>query len=189
MHDDRVPVKTAGPDLLEEMKYEHRDIALQKLMWFIAVFFVGFIAAMIVTVGIYQFFIPDWAKLGRIPEPSPYRRLPPHPQIQVDPQRDMQEFRLAEDKQVSGEQGAVTGTKAVMTVTAAIDKLAGDEGIAGIKGTTEAKRGDHFPGSRAYEGNTTGIYESTGGPAGSDHTKDAPAAAGEHRGSGGETAP
>lgn len=152
MHDDRVPVKPAGPDLLAEMKYEHRDIALEKLMWFIGVFFIGFIAAMLITVGIYQFFIPNWAKLGKIPEPSPYRRLPPLPQVQVNPQRDMELFRLAEDKQVSGEQGAVPGTKSAMTVTAAIDQLAGQDGIAGIKGTTEAKRGEFYPGSRAYDG-------------------------------------
>jgi hypothetical protein len=185
MHDDHVPVKNAGPDLLSEMKFEHRDIALQKLMGFIVVFIVGFIAAMIVTIGIYQFFIPDWAKLGKIAAPSPYRRLPPHPQIQVDPKHDMELYRLAEDKQVSGEQGAIPGTKPAMTVTAAIDKLAGQEGIAGITGTTEAKRGEFFPGSRAFAGKTEGVYHGTGGPATQPEGASAPATGGEHGASSG----
>lgn len=163
MHDDRVPAKNAGPDLLAKMDYEHRDIALQKLMWFITVFIIGFLAAMLITVGIYQFFIPNWAKLGKIPEPSPYRRLPPHPQVQVDPRRDMALYRLAEDKQTSGEQGAVAGTKPAMTVTAAIEKLAAQDGIAGITGTAEAKRGEYFPGSRAFDGKPPAAGHSTGG--------------------------
>ncbi len=184
MADEHVPAKNAGPDLLAEMKYEHRDIALQKLMGFIVVFIVGFVSAMIVSIGIYQFFIPNWAKLGKIPEPSPYRRLPPLPQLQVDPKRDMQQFRLAEDKQVSGEQGAVTGTRPAMTITAAIDKLASEDGIAGIKGTEEARRGDYFPGSRAYDGKAPESSHGMGAPATSEHTDSAPSAEGVHGESG-----
>jgi hypothetical protein len=172
MHDDRVPVKNVGPDLLAEMQYEHRDVAQQKLWGWIGIFFGGFIASMVITAGIYAIFIPNWYKLGQVPAPSPYRRLPPHPQVQVEPKRDMQLFRQAETKQVLGQEGATPGTQPKMTIEAAIDKLAGEEGIAGVKGTAVAERGTGYPGSRQFGGEAPATAEgkpdASGGEAGHD---------------------
>lgn len=152
MHDDHVPAKNVGPDLLESLKYERRDVSQQKLWGWIVIFFIGFIVSMFITAGIYAIFIPNWYKLGQVPAPSPYRKLPPVPQLQVDARRDMELYRQIEAKQVAGSEGAVPNTKPSMTIEAAIDKLAGEEGIAGIKGTEVAERGTAYPGSRNFNG-------------------------------------
>ncbi|GAB4456579.1 MAG: hypothetical protein OHK0029_14790 [Armatimonadaceae bacterium] len=137
-------------DLLAEMQYEPRDASVPKIFRWIGYFMLFFVGSIVLTIGIYQFFIPDWARLGQIAEPSPYRPLPPHPQVQAEPREDMAFFRLAEDKQVLGLDGAVPNTLPEMTIDAAIEKIASEKGISGIRGTALRGGPPTYPGNAMY---------------------------------------
>jgi hypothetical protein len=149
---EQVPEHDSGPNLLAQMRYEQRDANINKTMISIVIFIGFFVFSMVITLGIYAYFIPDWGKLGQIAKPLEYRPIPPHPQLQVEPKVEMAAYRMAEDKLVRGEQGSVPGTKPAMTIEAAIENIATERGISGVKGTALKERGNAYPGSGMYAG-------------------------------------
>jgi hypothetical protein len=162
--------KTEEPNLLAQMGYETRDIILRPIMTGIASLFVFIALTLVVSVGIYQFFIPDFAKLGRPPEVSNARRLPPHPQIQAEPKRDMEIFRQAEDAVLSLEAPDADGSKAAMKIDDAISVLATQQGIAGVKGDKLTERGTSGPGRRTATQSAVPSAGGAGHPEGNGHS-------------------
>jgi hypothetical protein len=153
------------PDLLEQMGYETRDIDLRRIFFWIAMLFVLIFGAMVISIVFYIIFIPGWAKLGQ-PTPIPAnRRLPPHPQVQVDPKKDMRLYQLAEDRVLRAEIGDAKSAKPALSVDQAVDLMASERGIAGVRGTAVRQRGTSYPGSGDYEGASSAAApaESTNG--------------------------
>ena len=140
------------PDLLEQLGYEPRDIDLRRILFWIAMLFVLIVGSMAISIVCYMVFIPGWAKLGQPTSIPANRRLPPHPQIQVDPKKDMTLYQLAEDRVLRAEIGDGKSPKPNLSVDQAVDLMASERGIAGIKGTAIHQRGTSYPGSGDYEG-------------------------------------
>lgn len=159
------------PNLLEQMHYETRDINLSRILSGVGALFVFIFVTLIVSFGIYQFFIPDFAKVGVPQAPSPVRPLPPHPQIQTEPKEDLTIFRRAEDGVIETHTPDADGKKQAMTPDQAIDALATQQGISGVHGDAVRGRGAGYP----------GMTSATGAPAPAEH--------GESNVPGGETAP
>jgi hypothetical protein len=127
--------------------YETRDINLRPIIWSIIALLIFFTFCQGVILLFYAIAIPDWSKLGHS-EPMPVnRRFPPYPQLQTDPHQDISLYRQAEEKELAG-QGVA------MTVEQAIDTLATQKGIAGIKGDAHRERGEGYPGQTSAIGKT-----------------------------------
>jgi len=140
------------PDLLSKMGYEARDVSLQGIFIGIAALFVFILIAMVGSVILYNIFIPDWYKgTTRIPIPAA-RRLPPHPQLQTEPRRDMVLYREAEDEMVAGRADDGHGHRAKMSVNDAINMMATQRGIAGVRGDASPVSGGSYPGGTGLKG-------------------------------------
>ena len=141
------------PDLLSQMGYEPTDVNLRGVFTGIIALFVFIFVTMGVSIVLYNVFIPDWYKTGS-QQPMPAgRRMPPHPQIQTEPRRDMAFYREAEDALVAGKTDDGHGHSATMSIDDAMNALATQNGIAGVRGDAPALRGNAYPGSA---GLTTG---------------------------------
>jgi hypothetical protein len=135
------------PDLLEQLGYEPRDIDLRRIFFWIGMLFILIAGASVASVVCYAIFIPGWAKLGQ-PMPIPAnRRLPPNPQVQVNPKKDMALYQQAEDRVLRAEIGDGKSPKPNLSVDQAVDLMASERGIAGIRGTAVRQRGTAYPGS------------------------------------------
>lgn len=138
-------------DLLRSMGYEPRDVALNTLVRWLAFLFVfiGFTTA--ITLILYKLFVPKTAELEKVAplavKPAG-RRLPPNPQLQASPKRDMMQFRRAEDRVLNGYTYSRAGQVA-LPVDSAIDQLA-NAGISGIRGTATPGLPTGYPGSGQY---------------------------------------
>jgi len=99
-------------------------------------------------VFLYNFFVPKEAMLvyGGRPQP-PLKRVPPMPQLQTSPKREMADFRRAE-KVWANELTYATEDKQFVNipVDVAIEKYAA-KGIAGVTESNEPKREKSYPGS------------------------------------------
>ena len=143
----RSKTKNEMPDLLSQMGYEPTDVNLRSVFTGIIALFVFIALAMLFTAGLYTVFIPGWYKAEtRMPMPAG-RRMPPHPQIQTEPRRDMALYRQAEDALVAGKGNDGHGHNATMSVDDAMTALATQKGIAGVRGDAPAMRGNAYPGS------------------------------------------
>jgi hypothetical protein len=140
--------------LLAQMGYETRDIALNTLVrWlvFLGVFIIVMMATAYVT---YKVFVPNWVETERTAPLEHVRKIPPYPQLQADPRRDIIEFRQAEDDVVNGyTAGGPKGQRTNVPIATAIDILANQRGIAGIRGSQAKPESEAYPGSGIY---TTG---------------------------------
>ena len=139
--------ESVGPDVLHQMGYEPRDADLKSVLNSVFALFAFFLVTMGITVLLYSIFVPNWAKLNDREPLPPGRRLPPNPQLQTAPRRDMELYRQAEDKTLAGQNGA-------MSVEQAIDAVAEQKGIAGIRGTAIKERGTAYPGALSAGGAT-----------------------------------
>lgn len=158
--------ESTSPDLLAQMGYEPRDINFKQVMLGVFSLIGFFIATIIATIFLYSIFVPDWAKLGNRQEIPTNRRLPPHPQLQTDPRRDFELYRQAEDRTLEGK-GYDGKTAEGISVEQAIDVIATEKGIAGIKGAELSERGTGYPGMTSVV--TTGGHTEAGehsGPSG-----------------------
>jgi hypothetical protein len=164
------PGTPVSPNLLAQMGYETRDVALRPIMLSIVTLFVFIFLTLLVSAGIYQIFIPNWAKLGRPVAPPAARRLPPHPQIQAEPKHDMALFRRAEDRLLRGDEADSTGAKQTMTIDQAMDTIATQRGIAGVTGTTLTQRGTSGPG-QGHRPSAATTEGSGGTPRGGENTE------------------
>lgn len=149
------------PDLLSQLGYEPRDVSLRGIFIGIGSLFVFIFVAMGVSIALYNLFIPDWYKSSTRMPMSAERRLPPHPQIQVEPKRDMALYRAAEDELVAGKIQDGHGHTAKISIEDAMNKVATERGIAGIRGDAPAVRGNSYPGST---GLTTGTSPASNAP-------------------------
>lgn len=136
-------------DLLAGLGYEPRDIALSTILRWVAFLFVFIFATLILSLGIYRFFVPAATEIGKSSPLLYQRTLPPNPQLQAYPKRDMMVWRQAEDALIAGKTKDPATGRPVMNVNEAIDRLA-ERGIAGIKGTKVRERGPGYPGSGLY---------------------------------------
>jgi hypothetical protein len=132
-------------EVLSQMGYETRDVSLPALVRWLVVLFGLIIAA---TVGtkylIYDRLLPDYS--AQLSQPVLHqRRVPPFPQIQAEPKKDMMVYRGAEDDVLAGA-AAMPNEKAGLSVSAAIDVLANTKGIAGVTGN-RVTTGDQGTGS------------------------------------------
>jgi hypothetical protein len=166
MRKEESPGTPVSPNLLAQMGYETRDVILRPLVVALGGLLALIVATLIFMFFLYQFFIPDWAKVGKPGLPSTARRLPPNPQLQADPKRDMVIFREAEDAVHTGTVADTTGAKPTMKIEDAIETMATQTGIAGVTGTEVRQRGTSGPGQRT-----------------ADKTPEAPSAPGGHGGS------
>ena len=135
-------------DLLSQMGYENRDISLNAIItWIVGLF--GFIAVVTgATILLYNFFVPPGVELERVSPLASVRRLPPYPQLQTAPKRDMIEYRQAEDAILTTVTKGREG-QANLPIPDAIDAVA-NRGISGISGTGESKLSPAYPGSGNY---------------------------------------
>ena len=81
------------------------------------------------------------------------KKVPPYPQLQADPRRDMNEYRQAEANVVNGFASDGTmgaGAKNPLSISAAMDTLANDRGIAGVRGNSVEQESAAYPGSGLY---------------------------------------
>ncbi|GEM_PF-4142565 len=136
-------------DLLARMGYETRDVETRSILSWLAVLFVFLVMATGGTLLLYRVFVP--AELvaqtrGQGQRPS---RVPLQPQVQMDPKRDMRQFRQAEEAALVG---GVTTREGLTTVPVdvAIDRLA-ESGISGISGTALPTPPAGAPGSGQFE--------------------------------------
>ena len=138
-----------SPDILAQMGYETRDIALNTLVrWLFFLF--AFIAVTVgATIGLYNWFVPNKVELERVSPLASTRRVPPHPQLQRSPKNDMIEYRQAEAAAVEEESRNANGTVNI-PVSRAMEILANERGIAGIKGSQTAPVSNSYPGSGNY---------------------------------------
>lgn len=136
-----------NPDLLQQMAYEPKDVNIKQVLMGVVALLIFFVICMGVIAFLYNIFIPDWGKLGR-QEPLPVgRRMPPQPQVQTNPKRDFELYRQAEDKTISGQ-----GT--AMSVEQAIDAMATQKGISGLRGDALHQQGSGYPGQTSAVGAT-----------------------------------
>ena len=135
-------------DLLSQMGYENRDISLNAIIGWIAGLFVFIAVITAGTIGIYNIFVPPSTELERVSPLASVRRVPPYPQLQTAPKRDMMEYRQAEDailtEVTKGREG-----QANLPIADAINAVA-TRGISGISGTGESKESLAYPGSGNY---------------------------------------
>ena len=147
----------AGPDLLEEMGYETRDITLSTIAkWLVGLFvFIGITTGG--TILLYRWFVPPYAEMERVAPLAHVRHVPPIPQLQPDPRADMSNYREAED--AVADEYTTGGKKGVphtnLPVNKAIDLLAA-QGINGVSGSAAKPESPAYPGS--------GIYRERGAP-------------------------
>lgn len=141
-----------GPsvEILSQMGYEARDVSLNVLgRWLI---FLGiFIAAMTAaSFFIYKTLVPSYAEVEHSPRLPHVATLPPYPQIQVDPHRDIMEFKQAEEDVIAGATASVAGgAKTNIPISQAIDQMA-EKGIAGVSGSDLRPDSPAYPGSSDY---------------------------------------
>lgn len=142
-----------SPDLLARMGYETRDVAPNTLVRWVFFLFAFIAATSLFTMGLYNFFVPkDGPSSGEVERTAPMstvRRLPPHPQVQAAPMRDMMEFRQAENAQVLEPSQNANGS-VNLPVQRAMELLANERGIAGIRGSQTAPVPNAYPGSGVY---------------------------------------
>ena len=132
-------------DLLSQMGYENRDISLNTIVLWIFVLFCFIAVTTVGTIFLYKFFVPASAELERVAPLASVRRVPPYPQLQASPKRDMIEFRQAEDAVLGGVTKAADG-HVNLPIDRAIDAIAA-RGIAGVSGTGEKPVSNSYPGS------------------------------------------
>lgn len=137
--------ESTNAELAAEIGYETKDVNIRQTLVGIVALLVFFAVAQIGILVLYAGIMPDWAKLGH-PEPLPVnRRIPPYPQIQTDPHVDIERYRQAEEKELGGKDSA-------MSVDQAIDVMATQKGIAGVRGDAVHERATGFPGQTSAMG-------------------------------------
>ena len=132
-------------DLLSQMGYENRDISLNTIIFWIFVLFCFIAVTTVGTIFLYKFFVPASVELERVSPLASVRRVPPYPQLQAAPKRDMIEFRQAEDAVLGGVTKAADG-HVNLPIDRAMDAIAA-RGIAGVTGTGTAPASNSYPGS------------------------------------------
>lgn len=148
-------------DQLVKLGYDTRDVALNTLVKWLIFLFAFIAGTTTVTLVLYNWFVPRRAELERIAPlavSTEGRRLPPNPQLQARPVRDMIQFRRAEERVLDGYTYVAPGRVAI-PVDQAINEMA-TRGIAGISGTADAPRVTDYPGSGNYSnvpGAKTGV--------------------------------
>lgn len=162
----RKPDVQPTADLLEQMGYEPRDIALSTILRWISFLFVFIFGTLVVSIGIYRFFVPTETQIGRSSPLLFQRSYPPNPQVQPYPKRDMMVWREAEDALIAGKAADPLTGRPVLPIDQAVDILATQRGIAGIRGNAVSERPDGYPGSGLYEvgatrANSTGPNDTT----------------------------
>lgn len=155
MRKDTTDTHGRGPadniDLLEQMGYETRDVSLPGLSRWLIVFAVFLGAATIGSLALYHKLIPDFARDQSSAPMMHVRHVPPFPQIQAEPRRDMMEYRTAEDGVLAG--GPSASAKAGTSIDDAIATIANVRGISGIRGSALPKLGStnhSYPGGGDY---------------------------------------
>ena len=147
-HGDGHDTPKDNVDLLSQMGYENRDISLNAILGWIGGLFVFIVFATAGTLLLYKFFVPPSVELERVSPLASVRRVPPYPQLQTAPKRDMMEYRQAEDailtEVTKGREG-----QANLPIADAINAVA-TRGISGISGTGESKESLAYPGSGNY---------------------------------------
>jgi len=152
-HDHDHPGDSVPADLLVQMGYETRDIGPEGIFKAIAILFVciGVVSALIFAL-LYWVFVPQTGAIAyeaRLYDSSPVRHMPPQPQIQTLPKRDIIMYRRLEKRELDEYTTADKGNIAI-PVDQAIDQIAA-EGISGVKEGTPKPKADAYPGSGIYE--------------------------------------
>lgn len=132
-------------DLLSQMGYENRDVSLNTIALWVGILFVFIAITVVGTIKIYQWMVPASAETERVSPLVSVRRVPPYPQLQTAPKRDMMEFRQAEDAVIDGVTKGANG-QANIPVDRAIDAVA-TKGISGVAGTGGKPTSNAYPGS------------------------------------------
>lgn len=125
-------------DLLSDLGYEHRDVAFRKIALWLSILFGFLVFSGVVTMELFHFFTPAYVEAAKkVPAFKQQRDLPPHPQVQADPRRDLLHFHLADDASAE----AIDEAK----------KAIASAGIAGVAQGAAKKETLSYPGSGAYE--------------------------------------
>lgn len=137
-------------DLLSQMGYENRDISFNTVAWSV-VFLFGFAFVIsLITLGIYNFFVPTKVEQERVSPLMSVRRVPPYPQLQAAPKRDMIEFRQAEDAVLTGANKGADGHTSI-PIDQAMNAISA-RGISGVSGTKTRPESISYPGSGDFSG-------------------------------------
>jgi hypothetical protein len=147
MRNDSHAAHGHGPslDILDQMGYETRDVSLPGLIKWLSFFGVFLVIATVGSKFLYDALVPNFAAEQSNSPMMHVRHVPPFPQIQAEPIRDMVNYRTAEDEVLAG--NPAVGSKTGMSVDAAIDAIATQRGIAGVKGDSIATPD---PNSKSY---------------------------------------
>ncbi len=132
-------------DLLSQMGYENRDISFNTVAWSVVFLFAFAFVISVITLLIYNFFVPAKAKLEIVSPLASVRQVPPYPQLQVAPKRDMVEFRQAEDAVLTGVTKGSDGHTSI-PIDQAMNAIS-ERGISGVKGTQGRPQSIGYPGS------------------------------------------
>ena len=157
MHSKK-PRNEPSLDLLAQMGYETRDVAFRTLAGWIAALFAFAIGTSFVMAWTFRWFAPD---VNEVQKQHAYplafvRRLPPNPQIQADPKRDMKIYHAGEDASITQLHWANEAkTKVNIPIDRAMDEMAA-KGISGISGSAKTEFSPSYPGSGDYKTSTKG---------------------------------
>jgi hypothetical protein len=128
----------ANKDILQDLGYEYRDVNFKALLRWLAILFAFIIVSLLICGVLFNAFVPHWDRIERdVPAFVTARKLPPNPQLQVEPKRDILLYEEAEEARAK----AIEKTKDAV--------VAG--GISGVtQDKPEAPRS--YPGSGQYRG-------------------------------------
>lgn len=143
---DRVP-----PDLLQEMGYETRDVGPMAIIRWLGGLGVFIAIVTFGTLALMDSFIPETGRIAYESEmfrTQPIRNMPPQPQLQVLPKRDMIMYRRDEKRRLDGYSNTSEGRVSI-PINDAIDAYAA-KGISGVTKTAEPNQSDAYPGSGRY---------------------------------------
>jgi hypothetical protein len=83
---------------MRELGYERSDVSLPTLIRWIIFLFIFVAFCSLVSWVIYRVFVPEIGEDMRANAQKLVRTVPGDPQLQVDPKRDIREFRLGEER-------------------------------------------------------------------------------------------
>jgi hypothetical protein len=130
MHNSEPDIELAT---MQELGYDTRDIKLPKIILWLSVFAGFVIFSILFGLGIYNAFSPEYKEERALPAFVTAQRKPPFPQLQADPQPEMEQYLAAQEPKHEAIEKAMASTIA--------------SGISGVTAETKHE-GTAYPGSR-----------------------------------------
>jgi hypothetical protein len=177
LHGHHTATPDPNLDLLVKLGYDTRDVPLQPLVRWLGGLAMLIVVATLIGFGLFKWLVPSYSELTS-GSPLPYvRLLPPNPEIQVRPRRDMIDYWTRVDPIVKGYTAGDNG-RVNLPIGRAMDLMA-RKGISGVTGDNAVVAStDAYPGSGKYtvssavtappQGMSTSSMSPTGSSAGND---------------------